>query len=469
MHDEKGTVVKRHRPVAVLLTSHWLSLAGTALVTTAVLSWLFLFGMARGSENPYLGILNYLIVPAGFFFGLILIPIGAWLSKGHIRTGIESGNARRKLFLFLGVTTLANLVLGTQFTYRAVEHMGTVSFCGQSCHVMQPEFRAAQVAGHSRVACVDCHVAPGAAGWFSAKFAGTRQLLQVTLDSYPKPIPSALETNRLVAAETTCERCHSRNRLIGARLRVIPQYDGDEANSVSHTVLMMLVGGGAGRGIHGAHLDPDVEIRYTTADSKRQGIPWVQWRNKKSGETREYGIQGSRIKGAELIMQCVDCHNRPAHTFENPAKALDRAFALGEIPTGLPFAKKHALELLQVKYASQQEADVKIRDSFRSRYENSHAHRRNDVERAAGAIAAIYLRNVFPDLKVDWGTYVNNGGHTEFPGCFRCHDGNHSTRNGNTIANDCSSCHEVLAVEEQDPEILTKLNLAERIANLRKP
>lgn len=461
--------MKSRRPVAVLLTSHWLSWVGTALVTTAVLSWLFLFGMARESQNPYLGILTYLLVPAGFFLGLVLIPIGAWLSKGQIRTGIDSRTAWRKLLLFLGLTTLANLVLGTQFTYRAVEHMGTVSFCGQSCHVMQPEFRAAQVAGHSRVSCVQCHVAPGAAGWFASKLAGTRQLAQVLFDSYPKPIPSALETNRLVMAEQTCERCHWRGRVIGALLRVKTQYAEDEANTATHTVLMMMVGGGAGRGIHGAHLDPDIEIRYTTTDTKRQEIPWVQWHNKRTRETREYVSPGSQKSGMEYSMQCVDCHNRPAHTFASASTALNRAFALGEIPIGLPFAKKHALELLQQKYASQQEAEVKIREGFRALYESSHPQRRGDVDRAASSIAAIYLRNVFPDLKVDWGTYANNLGHTESPGCFRCHDGNHTTKNGKTIAQDCAGCHDVLAVEENDPEILTKLNLAERIANLRKP
>jgi hypothetical protein len=47
--------------------------------------------------------------------------------------------------------------------------------------------------------------------------------------------------------------------------------------------------------------------------------------------------------------------------------------------------------------------------------------------RAVGELVAIYNRNVFPDLKVTWGTYPNNLGHTDFPGCFRCHDGSHSS------------------------------------------
>jgi len=46
------------------------------------------------------------------------------------------------------------------------------------------------------------------------------------------------------------------------------------------------------------------------------------------------------------------------------------------------------------------------------------AKRSQDVEQAARALLAIYNRNVFPELKVTWGTYLNNLGHTEFPGCF---------------------------------------------------
>jgi hypothetical protein len=45
-----------------------------------------------------------------------------------------------------------------------------------------------------------------------------------------------------------------------------------------------------------------------------------------------------------------------------------------------------------------------------------------DIQSAAVALSAIYGRNVFPDLRVTWGTYPSNLGHMDFPGCFRCHD-----------------------------------------------
>ena len=81
------------------------------------------------------------------------------------------------------------------------------------------------------------------------------------------------------------------------------------------------------------------------------------------------------------------------------------------------------------------------------------------VEAAATAVGAIYKRNIFPEMKVTWGTYPNNIGHRDFPGCFRCHDANHVTRDGKEISQDCAACHAVLAMEETDPKVLKDLGL----------
>jgi hypothetical protein len=83
-----------------------------------------------------------------------------------------------------------------------------------------------------------------------------------------------------------------------------------------------------------------------------------------------------------------------------------------------------------------------------------------EIQAAAAALLAIYQRNVFPDLKVTWGTYVNNLGHVDSPGCFRCHDGGHSTAAGQTITQDCDACHKAVAVEEASPEVLKTLGIA---------
>ena len=78
---------------------------------------------------------------------------------------------------------------------------------------------------------------------------------------------------------------------------------------------------------------------------------------------------------------------------------------------------------------------------------------------ASRGLVAVYERNVFPEMKVTWGTYPNNIGHTDFPGCFRCHDDMHSSADGKTIPQDCDTCHQLLAMEEEQPEILTTLGI----------
>jgi hypothetical protein len=70
-------------------------------------------------------------------------------------------------------------------------------------------------------------------------------------------------------------------------------------------------------------------------------------------------------------------------------------------------------------------------------------NRRQDVERAVLATKAIYRRNVFPDMNVQFGAYPNNVGHIDFPGCFRCHDDNHKSKDGHAIKQDCELCHAI--------------------------
>ena len=119
------------------------------------------------SDNPYVGIVVFLVLPAIFFTGLLLIPVGVYLSKRQIRGGLaeetfDRKTALRRIAWFFGATTLLNILIGTQVTYRAVKHMETPQFCGATCHTMAPELAAYQNSPHSRVECVECHVAPGA-------------------------------------------------------------------------------------------------------------------------------------------------------------------------------------------------------------------------------------------------------------------------------------------------------------------
>ncbi|MCY2959082.1 MAG: NapC/NirT family cytochrome c [Planctomycetota bacterium] len=469
------------RPFLVLLTSHWISWVGCALILTALSTWLFLLPQQSrgGSDNPYLGLLSWAIVPAVFFAGLALVPVGAWLARRRVQSRlaavVDKKTAWTRFAVVFGVATLANLAVGTQVTYRAVHHMETPQFCG-SCHVMTPEARTHVDSPHSQVTCAECHVGDGASGWVASKVSGTRQFIDNLRDSYHKPIPSGLATDRIIPAKQTCEECHWRTRPGDVNVRVINTFAEDEENSLSQTVLTLHVGGSVLGGIHGRHLDEDLEINFASTDPVRQDIVWVESRNKRTGETKTYTKSGTtpeQVAGLKKItMQCIDCHNRPAHKFQLPGRALDSALAGGSLPTTLPFLKKTAMALLQAGYASQDEAAQKIPagllDTYRRDHADVYAQRESEIAAAGAVLATIHNRNVYPELKVTWGTYPDNIGHTDFPGCFRCHDGDHVTAEGKAITNNCFACHFSAALDETAPEILQTLGLEKVLAKARK-
>ena len=187
---------------------------------------------------------------------------------------------------------------------------------------------------------------------------------------------------------------------------------------------MMLVGGKSG-GIHGAHMGAGAKIRYAAAEAKRQTIPWVEYTDA-NGKAQTFVAAGAKDVDSlpKFDMQCVDCHNRPAHSFKLAARAVDEALASGTLPASLPFRRRMPwncyLQAIQTK--------TPRRGTFRRSWTNSpnrnilRSPARTLLRLLPGAtLAALYQQNVFPDLKVTWGTYPNNLGHTDAQGCFRCH------------------------------------------------
>jgi hypothetical protein len=458
------------------LCNNWISLAGVVIVTTASVFWLFLLPITlRGeTQSPYIGILVFLGLPAPFFMGLILIPLGIWIKrKREGRTGVYppefpplswNNPELRRLAYFVGVTTVLNLVIASQLSYGAVNYMDSVTFCGQTCHtVMQPEFTAYQNSPHSKVECVKCHIGPGA-GWFvRSKLSGVGQVFAVTFHTYPKPIPTPVHNLR--PARETCEQCHWPQKYGEDRLKVIPKFAEDETNSLTKTVLLMKIGGGnRGIGIHGTHLGAGVKIRYAHSDEGRQTIPWIEY-NGPGGKT-VYATPDVKTAGLPVReMDCMDCHNRPSHSYDLPDRGLDKAMNAGLISPSLPFAKKKALEILKGNYTTRDEAAQKIPAAFEAYYQQSYpaiwSSRQAEVASSAMEVLAVYNRNVFPEMKVNWGAYPINIGHTDFPGCFRCHDGGHVSPDGRSVSQDCSACHNLLAMDEANPKVLTDLGIVE--------
>jgi hypothetical protein len=445
------------------------------IVTTATVLWLFsLPTLVHGeAANPYSGILLFLMLPGAFLAGLLLIPLGLWWARRHAPLSASVGplsfdNPKlRRLLYFVLVTTFVNLMIASQFGYSAVSYMDSVGFCGQTCHtVMQPEFAAYQNSPHSRVECVKCHIGPGASWFVKSKLSGAWQVIAVTFNTYPRPIPAPVENLR--PARETCEACHWPQKFGSERLRVIHKYADDEANTLSRSVLLMRIGGGgaAGAGIHTAHIAEGIQIRYAHSDPKRQNVPWVEV-TKNGAQPVVYqapDVKGDAIKDMPVrVMDCMDCHNRPTHAYEMPERAIDQAMWKRQIDPALPFIKKKGLELLKKTYSGHAEAAQAIPAGLEDYYKTSHApvyeSRKKEIAQASQALLSIYTRNVFPEMKVEWGTYPNHIGHTDFPGCFRCHDEVKVNSEKKTITQDCNTCHSLLAMDEAAPKILDDLGL----------
>lgn len=448
--------------IVVAALRNRVSAIGIALTTASALIFLLLLllQLLGFVQNPYSGIVAFVLLPAVFIFGLLLIPIGLWLER---RRGASAGaaawpvldlqdTANRRVLVFVAVATIVNVGIIAMVSVGAVEYTESQAFCGQVCHsVMEPEFTAHQSGPHARVHCVSCHVGPGPGGFLTAKLNGTRQLLLVTTGGYRRPIPTPIDGMPGVAG--TCEQCHAPDRYIGDVTKVFYDHADDEANTQTKTVVRLNVGGaiagsGTGAGIHW-HMNRANVVEYIALDETREKIPYVRVTTP-DGTVREYlaeGVTRAALDGKpSRRMDCVDCHSRPAHTFgTSPGRAVDQALGIGAMSAKIPFVRREAVRALQETYPSRDVAfariDQRMREALGAR--PSDAFDEADLRRAIGVTQAIYGRSVFPSMKVGWATYKVQTGHTTSDGCFRCHDDEHKTRDGLAIRQDCEMCHAI--------------------------
>jgi hypothetical protein len=465
MSPELGATGRSPAPLS--LTRNPLSIAGMVLTTLGAVFFLLgilldLFGI---HTNPYIGIVFFVLLPGLFLLGLALVPIGTMMERRRRQRQPElrarqwpridfNDSRHRRVFLFVLLATIVNILIISLAAFRGVEYMDSVSFCGQVCHeVMEPQFVAYQGSPHARVKCVECHIGPGVPWFVRSKFSGIRQLFGVMFDHHARPIPSPVENLR--PARDTCEQCHWPEKFHGEKVRVFREYAGDKENTETVTTLRIHVGGGneklgVATGIHW-HMNLANEIDYIATDEKRQTIPYVRLKDR-SGNIREYILEGARpeaFAGAgRRRMDCLDCHNRPSHRFAaSPAAAVNEAIATGGIDRRLPFIKREVESALKGEYRSQPEATAAIGEKLRNFYRTQPPAFENGPEQLERAIAVsqdIFRRSIFPSMRVTWGTYPNHIGHTDSPGCFRCHDDKHKSTDGKVIRQDCDLCHEML-------------------------
>ena len=444
-------------------------------VLILVLAMIGTFGYRGG---PYLGVLGYLILPAFFLLGLAFVIIGS--VSAHRRTArllaageappappvIDFGKPRtRRLLFVVTALTAASIVVLSVAGYTAVVFMDKPTFCG-SCHrVTGPEYAAYQRSPHARVECVACHIGPGASWFVKAKLSGVLELVHYVTRTYPRPIPVPVENLR--PARETCEACHWPAKFTGDKLVVKTRYGDDAASTPTKTVLLMHIGGGSGSRGGGSHFHvaPGVRIRYLS-DPTLQNVSVVEVTTPDGTRRTYFGSADTPDPGPRAewrVMDCIDCHNRPTHIYRSPEDALDLALADGLIDPSLPFLHREGVRLLKAQYPSREAARAAIRAGLLEFYEKldpaAYAGRKAAAESAAKGLGDIWSMNVWPEMKITWGTYPSFIGHDASAGCWRCHDGAHATRDGkSTLSQDCTMCHAVLAQDEKDPAILKQLS-----------
>jgi len=476
--DTQKDPLSDHPPVSKGLHKNPISLIGIALamVAFANIVFLVLIDLLTSQPSPYVGILAYMVAPGFLILGLILIPIGiVWERRRRLRqvgapfhfARLDLNNpAQRSTAAFVLSFVVAFTLISAVGSYKAYEFTDSVQFCGQLCHsVMHPEFVAYQASPHARVACVDCHVGSGASWYVKSKLSGMRQVYYTAMGTYPRPIPTPVQNLR--PAQQTCEQCHWPKKFWGAQLKTFTHYGDDAQNTPRVIRLLIKTGGGdpslgqAGEGIHW-HMNIANKITYFASDEQRQTIPWVRMEDSR-GHVTEYTTkdnpptQAQIDKASKRRMDCIDCHNRPTHIYVAPDVSVDRAISGRSIDATLPYIKKEGVEVLTADYKTSDEAKQAIADKvsrfYQEKYPQIASTKADIVKDAIVELQRIYSTTFFPSMHVNWRTHPNNIGHLYFPGCFRCHDGNHVSKDGKVISKDCNSCHTVLEQQESGNEV----------------
>ncbi len=445
-------------------SKNWISITGAVIAVFSLVNMVMLIFvmLLMKHDNPYIGIILYLVMPGILVLGLILIPVGMWLHrKKHGEQNqwpsidLNLVHHRNAAIIFV-VGSVIVLFVSVTIGYEAFHFSESVEFCGTVCHsVMTPEYTAYQNSAHARVACVSCHVGEGAKWYVKSKISGAYQVYAVLANAYPRPIPTPIENLR--PARETCEKCHWPQKFYTRQLRHEVYYLSDDANTKWSVDLMMKIGGeheseGLQKGIHW-HVNNDTQVEYVASDDKLETIPWVRYTNKSTGETVVYRDEENPVDDDELAkmdvmtMDCMSCHNRPSHKYNAPTRFINAALSAGDISTDIPEVKRLLTELCSDTYSTRDSAHTEITRQFNSFYaENYPDFTQANAPLLAKALTAAlagFDANVFPSMNARWDKYPSFIGHLESNGCFRCHNGTHVSEDGRTIRRDCQLCHTI--------------------------
>jgi nitrate/TMAO reductase-like tetraheme cytochrome c subunit len=457
---------------------NWISIAGLCLMAASFLGGLFIFvqELLYGQSSPYAGFL-YLAYTMAVGAGFVLVPAGMVWERNRRRRGLPRSQVfstisfdltnpvhrlRALGLLFGGLLVVVVVGVGSYRSFHATE---SIEFCGQLCHeAMNPEWVRYNESPHARVRCAECHIGEGADWFVKSKLSGLRQIWAVAVDNFSRPIPTPIHDLR--PARETCEQCHWRRKFTGYKELVRSYYLSDEENTLHQLRMLVKIGGEGttflkGSGIH-YHMLIANKVEYIATDERRQEIAWVRV-SRGDGSVTEFNNADNRLSPEERAnhevrtMDCMDCHNRPAHRFPTPMHSVNEALSEGTISLELPTIKARAVEAIDRDYASSEEATRMIashlRNFYRKEYPEIFERKNADLIRSILKVQEIYKKTVFPEMKAMWSAYPDNIGHRDAPGCFRCHNDLMESASEGSIFTDCTRCHLILAQGEEINEV----------------
>jgi Ni/Fe-hydrogenase b-type cytochrome subunit len=462
-----GPAKTRPGPGPVALYRNWISFAGTGIAFVGLLVFVVLTAyhtIGGGAlTEPYGDLVIFFGPPMLVIAGVAVVLVGMYVQWLRWRRRKPLSFARypkwdlniareRKALLVVAIGAAILSVPAVYGGYQAYLYTDAVPFCGAVCHSMTPEYATYGRSPHARVDCAQCHVGPGATGYIESKMRGMVELVETIQDSFPRPIPVPVVALRPIRGN--CEKCHWPANFFGARLERRVHYLSDEGNTRWEIDMLVLVGGGApvGSSPMGIHWHVAGKVEYIAADAERQNIIWVRAVDPATGQANVYTSQPQATTAAPAgevrTMDCVDCHNRPSHILEAPDRSVEVGLDGGRLDGSLPFLKQQGIAALTASYGDSEQAlrgiDSALRGYYQKTYPQVYTSKRQAIDAAIVYLQDTYKRYFFPAMKVRWDTYYMNEGHFQFPGCFRCHDGQHKSVDGKAIRSGCGDCHRIL-------------------------
>jgi hypothetical protein len=308
------------------------------------------------------------------------------------------------------------------------------------------------------VKCADCHIGSGATWHVRSKMSGAYQIYAYAMDIYPRPIPTPVHNLR--PAQDTCEQCHWPQMFHGDRQNTYRYYLSEGAEEPWEIDMSLKVGGTgeatrSAAGIHW-HVDPSNTVTYLSADERREEIVEVRVQSADGTETVFHNIdldlddeEGAEERPTEFrTMDCLDCHNRPAHRYSTPVELINGALDRREIDPAMPEFKIMAMELMAGEYETEPEAFDTITTTLRDFYEEDYPEYLEEnpgqLENATGRVLEMFGHNIFPEMKTRWDTAPDYSSHWIYSGCFRCHAGNMVSDAGEEVSSSCTTCHTIV-------------------------